>query len=136
MMICITNCLYNQNATLWTTLMTTKSTRRSPNRRINSPSSSTTQIRRIRNHSNYNNTKPSIKNTLLPIYSISIMRSNYNWFNLPTTNRFKIINRLLISKPHRSCYCCNTNTNPMSIHRCYYTYNRPWINIINTLLSG
>uniref|UniRef100_A0A674K4P4 Uncharacterized protein n=1 Tax=Terrapene triunguis TaxID=2587831 RepID=A0A674K4P4_9SAUR len=64
------------------------------------------------------------------------MRSNHNWFNLPTPNRLKIINCLLISKPHRARYCCNTNTNPMSLHRRYHTYNRPRLNIINTLLSG
>uniref|UniRef100_A0A8C3IGD6 Uncharacterized protein n=1 Tax=Chrysemys picta bellii TaxID=8478 RepID=A0A8C3IGD6_CHRPI len=64
------------------------------------------------------------------------MRSNHNWLNLSTPNRFKIIDCLLISKSHGSCYCCNTNTNPMSIHRCYYTYNRPWPNILNTLLPG
>nr|CAJ90462.1 NADH dehydrogenase subunit 4 [Lepidochelys olivacea] len=136
MMICTTNSLYNQNTTMRLTFMMTKSTCKSPNCKLNNPSRSITKTKKMWYYPHYNNTKPLIKNTLLPFHGTRIMKGNHNWFYLLTTNKSKIINRLLISKPHKTNHRRNTNTNPMSLHRRNYTYNRPWLNVINTLLPS
>uniref|UniRef100_A0A8D2DLN3 Uncharacterized protein n=1 Tax=Sciurus vulgaris TaxID=55149 RepID=A0A8D2DLN3_SCIVU len=64
------------------------------------------------------------------------MRNNHNKLCLPTTNRFKISNRLFICQPHSPSHCSYHNPNPMKLHRSNSTNSSPWTHIINTILPS
>uniref|UniRef100_A0A8C3SNZ4 Uncharacterized protein n=1 Tax=Chelydra serpentina TaxID=8475 RepID=A0A8C3SNZ4_CHESE len=58
------------------------------------------------------------------------MGRNHSWFNLLTSNRPKVTNRLFISKPYRPCHRSSINTNPMSIH-CTRNPNHSYLYLIH-----
>lgn len=126
--------IYNQNTTVRRTSMTTKSPRRSPNCRIYNPSSDPPKTRRLRHNTNFHNSRPSNKIPSLSIHHTLIMGHNHNQLNLLTPDRPKIINCLLISKPHSSSHHSHYNSNTMKLHRSYNTNNCPWSDIITSIL--
>uniref|UniRef100_A0A8C9L4J2 Uncharacterized protein n=1 Tax=Serinus canaria TaxID=9135 RepID=A0A8C9L4J2_SERCA len=64
------------------------------------------------------------------------MRCTNNQRHLPTTNRPKITNRLLIRQPHGISRSRNHNPNPMSILRGNNPNNLTRSNLINTILPS
>lgn len=130
------NRILSQNTIIWSTPMTTKSARRSPRRRVNSPSSSFTKTRRIWDNTYNSNTRPPIKRASLPIHHFSPLGYYYNRVNLPSTNRPKITNCLLICKPYGPSSRRDPNPNPVRIFRSNHFNNRPRTSIFSTILPG
>uniref|UniRef100_A0A8C6DXQ9 Uncharacterized protein n=1 Tax=Moschus moschiferus TaxID=68415 RepID=A0A8C6DXQ9_MOSMO len=62
------------------------------------------------------------------------MRNSYNKFYLSTPDRPKVLNRILISKPHSPSNCSCANPNTLKLHRSYSPYNRPRTNFLNIIL--
>lgn len=130
------NSIYSENTTLWPTSLTTKSTCRSPNCRIHSPSSHPPKTRRLRHATNYNTPKPGHRLHSLPVPNTFHMRNNHNQLHLLTSNRPKIPYRILLSQPHgtsnRSCPYPNT----MKLYRSNSPNNRSRPNIIYIILPS
>uniref|UniRef100_A0A8C6CAS3 Uncharacterized protein n=1 Tax=Monodon monoceros TaxID=40151 RepID=A0A8C6CAS3_MONMO len=64
------------------------------------------------------------------------MRNNYNQLHLFTSNRPKIIHRILLSQPHSTRYRSYPHPNPLKLHRSYGSNNRPRPYILYTVLSN
>lgn len=131
-----TPCLHGQSPPIWSTPMTPQSPRRSPNRRFHTISRTPPKTRRLRYHTNHNPSKPNIKQPTLSIHHLSPMRSTNNQRHLPTTNRPKITNRLLICQPHRTSCSRNHDPDPMSILRGNNPNNFTRLNFINAILPS
>lgn len=133
-MTSVHNSLHGKDTPVRSTPMTTKSPCRSPNCRLNSPRSRTTQARGLRHATNYYPTKPNNQLYGISLPDIIPLRYNYNKLNLPPSNRSQIINRILISKPYspsnRSCPYSNT----MKLHRSNSPNNRTWPHLLYIIL--
>lgn len=116
--------------------MTAQSPCRSPNRRIHTTSRSTPKTRGVWHHTNHYPSKSSLKQPTLPIHYPSTMRRINNKRYLPTTNRLKISNCLLLRKPYGPSSCCNHNPNPMSLFRSNNPNNLARFNLLNTILPS
>lgn len=116
--------------------MTPKSTRRSPNRRLNSTCSRTPKVRGLRHNANNSNTRPPHQRTQLPLYYLRPMRGNHDRLNLSPPNRPKVPNCLLICQPHRPSCRRNFNPNPLGLYRRPNPYNCPRSNIFRPILPG
>lgn len=116
--------------------MTPKSTCRSPNRRIHATSRSPPKTWRLRHYTNHYPSKPLCKQPTLPIHYFSTMRSSNNQCHLPTTNRPKVPNCLLLCKPYRTSHRRNHNSNPMSLLRGNNPNNLSRPNLLYTILPG
>lgn len=114
--------------------MTAKSPRRSPNCRLYDSSSNPFKTRRVWHDTNLNYLGPFNKKHGLSIYHTFIMRDNHNQLNLPTPNRPKITNRILIRKPHSPGNRSYHNSNTMKLYRSHHTNNRTWPNLLITIL--
>uniref|UniRef100_A0A8C3VIP9 Uncharacterized protein n=1 Tax=Catagonus wagneri TaxID=51154 RepID=A0A8C3VIP9_9CETA len=64
------------------------------------------------------------------------MRNNHNQLHLPTSNRLKITNRLLFSKPHRPCNCSYPHSNSLKLYRSNSPNNRSQPHILHTILPS
>lgn len=127
---------HSQSPPIWPSPMTPQSPCRSPHCRIHATSSPTPKTRRLRHYTSYNPSKPFIKQPTLSLHYLSPMRSTNNQRHLPTPNRPKITNCLLICQPHRSSSSCNHNPNPMSILRGNNPNNLPRPDLLNTILPS
>lgn len=114
--------------------MTTKSPRRSPNRRLYDSSSYPFKTRGLWYNTSLNHFRPPNKKHSLPIYYTLTMRHNYDQFNLSSPNRPKITNCIFICKPHSPSHCSYHNSNTMKLYRSYYTNNRTWLNLLLIIL--
>lgn len=128
------NRISSKNTIIWYPPMTTKSPRRSPRSRFNSPSSNLTKIRRIWYNTNNNYPRSPIKRPSLPHYCPSPMRCNHNGIYLSTTNRPQITNCLFICKSYRLGSRRHSNSNTMRFYRSSCTNNRPWPSILCLIL--
>ena len=126
--------LPSKNTTVWRTLMTTQSPRRSPHRRLNSPCSRTPKTRRVRNDADDNYARTPYQRTQLPLHHLRPMRRNHNWLNLSSPNRLKIPNRLLISQPYGPCSRGHPNPNTLRLHRGPYSYDRTRTDLLRPIL--
>lgn len=135
-MISMHNSIHSKNTTIWLTPLTTKSTRRSTNRRINSPGSYSTKAWRLWHNTNHNNSRTNYNIHVLSIHNTFSMRHSNNKRNLPTTNGLKITNCILIRKPHSSSNYSYPNPNTLKLYRRNSPNNCPRSHIINTILSS
>lgn len=135
-MICMYNCIHSKNTIIWPSPMTPQSTRRSSNRRIHSPSSYSPKTRWLWHYTNNNPYTTNYLTPLLPLHHPINMRNNHNKFNLPTSNRPKIPNRLLLSKPYRPSNYCSPYTITTKLHRSNSPNNRPRTNLLYTILPS
>lgn len=134
-MISLPHCLLSKNAPLRSTPLTTKSPCRSPNRRFNNSSSNFTKIRRLWNNPNHCHIKSNNQRNNIPILNFSNLGHYHNQFYLSTTDRFKIINCLFISKPYRSCSSSHPHPNTMKLCRSHNLNNCTRPNFISLILS-
>lgn len=116
------NCLPSKNTSLRSPFMTTKSPCRSPSSRLNSASCNSPKTWRLWHNTHNSNFRPPIKRPSISNHRPGLMRNCHDRINLFTTNRPKIINRLLLRKPHRPS--CRGNPNPNAVR----LYRRPPIN--------
>lgn len=126
--------LPSKNTTLWPSPMTTKSSCRSPNRRLNGLSSHSTKTWRVRHHPNNTNYTNDKDRHIYTIHRNILMRSNLSQPYMSTTDRPKIPNRLLISKPYGPSHRSHPGPNPLRFGRGHSPNNCPWFHIINTIL--
>lgn len=127
---------YSKNTPVRPPLVTTKGTCRGPYCRLHSTRSRTTKARGIWHNTNYNSTKPPNQPDGIPIHTIVTMGHNYNKFYLSTPDGPKIPNRILFCQSHSTCYCGSSDPNTMKLHRSNSSDNRPWSNIIHTILPS
>ena len=135
-MIRLSTGLYSKNAHVRSPPMTSKSSRRGPHCRLYGPSSNPIKTRGIRHHPNYPHSFPTYKHLNLPVHNLSPLGNSNGQLNLPTTNRPKINNRLLIHQPHKPHYLRNTHPNPMGPKRGNFPYSRAWFNILPIILPS
>lgn len=135
-MISVHNSIYSKNTTLRPTPLTTQSTRRSTNRRLYSPSRHPPKTRRLRHTTNHNNAKPHYRLHSIPISNSISMGNNYNQFHLFTSNRPKIINRILLCQPHGTSDRSHPYPNTMKLYRSNGPNNRTWPYILHTVLPS
>uniref|UniRef100_A0A8C0T5M8 Uncharacterized protein n=2 Tax=Canis lupus TaxID=9612 RepID=A0A8C0T5M8_CANLF len=62
------------------------------------------------------------------------MRHSYNKLYLPTPNRPKIPNCVLLSQPYSTCHHSSPHPNTMKLYRSNSSNNCPWPNVIHTIL--
>uniref|UniRef100_A0A8C3W9S3 Uncharacterized protein n=1 Tax=Catagonus wagneri TaxID=51154 RepID=A0A8C3W9S3_9CETA len=64
------------------------------------------------------------------------MRNNYNQLHLPSPNRPKITNRLLLRQPYSPCNCSYSHPNPLKLHRSNSPNGCPRPHILHTILPS
>lgn len=124
----------NQNTTIWSPPLTTKSARRSPHCRLHGPSRRSPKAWRVWYNTNPNSTRTSYQRTQLPIYYPGPLRGHYNRNHLHASNRLKIPYCLLVRKSHRPCSRRNPHSNPMGVYRRTNFNNCPRTNLLRPLL--
>lgn len=130
------SCFPSKNTPLRRSPLTPKSPCRSPSSRVYSPSRCTIKIRWLRNNTNYSYTYPLSQRTSIPVYCFSPMGHHYDRLHLPSTNRPKIHDCLLIRKPHGPSSWRNSYPNPLRIYRSNYFNNCPRPCLISAFLPG
>ena len=123
-----------KNTTLRCTPLTSKSPRRSSNRRIHNPSGRSPQARGVRHDTYGSDTRPPNQRTSLPLYCPGPMRYRYDRIYLPTSNRPEITNRILFSRPYRTGRRGYFNSNALRIYWCNYPHNRTRPRLLSTIL--
>lgn len=130
------NSIYSKNTTIRPAPLTTKSTRRSTNRRIHSPSRHSSKTRRLRHATNHDTTKSHYRFHSVPVPDAIPMRNNYNQLHLPTPNRPKITHCILLCQPYSTSNCSRPYPDALKLHRSNSPNNRPRPHILNTILPG
>ena len=129
-------CLPGKNTPVRRPLMTPQSTRRSPDRRLHGTGRCPAEARGLRHDTHDTLARPPIKRAGLPFYRPSPVRRNYNRLNLPTPDRSKIPNCLLLRQPHGPSCWRHPDPNPLRVYGRTSTNNRPWTCIFSPLLPG
>lgn len=128
------NRLPSENTPIRGPPLTPKSARRGPNCRIHSPGRRTTKTWRLRHNTNDYYARTNIQKSRVPIYYSSFMGHYHDRVNLSATNRPKIPNCILISKPHRTSSSRNPHPNPLRLYRSHYSDNRTRPSILRIIL--
>lgn len=128
--------LFSKNTPLWRPPVTSQSSRRSSHCRIHSACRGSPETWRLRNDTNSNHARTTNKRTQLPVHYPSPMRRHHDRFYLPTPNRSKVPNRLLISQPHRPSCRRNPHPNPLRFHRRPNPNNCPRLNVLRLILPS
>lgn len=134
MMSCLPFSFPCKNTTIWCTPLTSKSPRRSSNRRIHNPSGCSPQTGRIRHNTYNSHTRPPDQRTSLPLYCLGHMRYHYNRIYLPTSNGPEITNRILLSRPHGTSRRGYFNSNTLRVYWRNYPHNRTRPRLLSTIL--
>lgn len=135
-MTSVYNSIHSKNTVIRPTPLTTKSTRRSTNCRVHSPSRNPPKTRRLRHTTNHSTTKPHYRFYSIPLPNIVLMRNNYNQLHLPTPNRPKITYCIFLCQPYSTSNCSCPYSNTLKLHRSNSPNNRSWPHILNTILPS
>lgn len=125
----------SKNTTLFPPPLTTKSPRRSSPSRVNNPSRSSTQTRRLRH-----TPRITTRTTHQPITSTLHLKTRtarglHLRTNLPPPNRPKGANRLQLRHTHRTCRSRYSLQHRLRLRGCTTNNNSTWPNLIRSICT-
>lgn len=124
----------SQDTPVRRTLVTTQGTRRGTHCRLYGSCRCPPEARRLWHDANNTPARPFVKRARLPIHRPGLMRRHHNRLDLPAPDRPQVPNCLLLRQPHGPGCGRNSNSDPLRLHRCPSTNNRPRPRILSTIL--